>query len=308
MPINLCLVGLGYMGKIHLEKLLHMEGVKVSAVVDIDRKIGKEISNTYNLPFFSDYKEVLKAFCDIQGAVISSPTDTHHDVATYFMEKGVHIFIEKPLAKNTNEADSIVRLAKKKGLILQVGHLERFNPAFKKALEYISKPVMIEARRTGPFTGRSTDIDVIFDLMIHDIDLMIYLNNGLLDCKVSAYGMRLINDNFDVATATLKFKNGLKGLLYANRVSARKERSFTVFENDRIVYIDLLNGTVTVVIKKQDKNLEFKEHDTEKIDSVKEELKEFTSAVLNHTPPSIQGIDGLNAIKLAELIKLSVER
>ncbi|HPU29422.1 MAG TPA: Gfo/Idh/MocA family oxidoreductase [Syntrophorhabdaceae bacterium] len=307
MPINLCLVGLGYMGKIHLEKLLHMEDVKVSVVVDINKKIGNEISNTYKLPFFSDYKEAFKAFGDIQGVVISSPTDTHHEIATYFIEKGVHVFIEKPMVKDTKEADSIVKLAKKKDIIVQVGHLERFNPAFKKALEYIKNPVMIEARRTGPYTGRSTDIDVIFDLMIHDIDLMIHLNNEKLDCNARAYGMRLINDSFDAATAILEFENGFKGILYANRVSTRKERSLTVFENDRIVYTDLLNGTVTVMTKKQDKNLEFIEHNTGKIDSVKEELKEFVDVISNNKLPTIQGIDGLKAVKLAELIRSSIE-
>ncbi|HPP06607.1 MAG TPA: Gfo/Idh/MocA family oxidoreductase, partial [Syntrophorhabdaceae bacterium] len=292
----------------HLEKLLNTKGVNVSAVVDIDKKIGQNISNTYNLPFFTDYRDVFKASQNIHGVVISSPTDTHYDIAAYFMEKGVHVFIEKPMVKNTEEAEVLLNIAERKNILIQVGHLERFNPAFKKALEYIKKPVMIEARRTGPYTGRSIDIDVIFDLMIHDIDLLIFIKKDDLECNTKTYALRLINEGFDVATAMLEFKKGFKAVLHANRVSTRKERSFIVFEDDRIVYIDLLNGTVTVTEKTQNNHIEIIEHSAGKIDSVKEEIEGFVEAILNRTTPMVKGTDGLKAVKLAELIRSSIER
>lgn len=308
MPVNICLIGLGYMGRIHLEKLINLEDVNVLATVDIDEKKGTEISDKYNLPFLNDYRELFKTLDDIHGVIISSPTNTHFEIATYFMEKGVHVFIEKPMVKNSIEAEKLLNLTKKTGVILQVGHLERFNPAFKKALEYIKEPLMIEAKRTGPHTGRSTDIDVIFDLMIHDIDLMLCIIKEDSDCTAKVFGMELLNNGLDVATAIMEFKNGCKGILHANRVSSKKERSLNVFEKDRAIYIDLLNGTVTILAKNKDKGIDSTEYNAGKIDSVREELKEFIHAIAGKITPTVEGIDGLKAIKLAELIRSSLER
>ncbi|MCX7965479.1 MAG: Gfo/Idh/MocA family oxidoreductase [Syntrophorhabdaceae bacterium] len=308
MQVNICLIGLGYMGRIHLEKLLNMEDVKVSAVVDIDKKKGHEILNSCNIPFICDYRDTFKICNDIQGVIISTPSDTHYEIATFFIERGVHVFIEKPMTNNIKDAISVAKLAEKKGTTLQVGHLERFNPAFKNAIAYINEPLIIEARREGPYTGRSTDIDVVFDLMIHDIDLMLSIIKEDHECRVTSFGLKVLNKSLDIATAIIEFRNGCKGILHANRVSSKKERVFNVFERERTIYTDLLNGHVTIIKKNHKNELETIEYKTGKIDSVKEELKEFVNAISKRISPTVKVSDGFKAIRIAELIRTSIER
>ncbi|MBP8626211.1 MAG: Gfo/Idh/MocA family oxidoreductase [Syntrophorhabdaceae bacterium] len=304
MPLRLCLVGAGYMGRIHLEKLLNLEGVHISGIVDIDKNTCTALSERYNIPFFNDYRDVT----DISDAiVISSPTDTHYEIARYCMEKGIHVFIEKPMAKNTIEAASLVNLARDKGVTLQIGHLERFNPAFKVAMDTIKDPVIIEARRTGPYTGRSTDIDVVMDLMIHDIDLMVCIMKARIKRVIKAYGLTLINSSADVGTAIVEFENRCLASIHANRVSTKKERVLTVFERERIISIDLLNGSISINTKKHGIGIETYEHDAGKIDSVKEELKEFIDSISGRGVPTVQGTDGMKALEIAELIRNSLE-
>ncbi|MCX8109979.1 MAG: Gfo/Idh/MocA family oxidoreductase [Syntrophorhabdaceae bacterium] len=305
MPINISLIGAGYMGSIHLEKLLTLDGVQVSGIVDIDNGIGKCISDRHKIPFFCDYRDIVSIS---DGIVIASPTETHYEIARYCLEKGIHVFIEKPMAMNVKEAVYLIDLTRDKGLVLQIGHLERFNPAFKKAEEFIENPIIIEARRTGPYTGRSTDIDLVSDLMIHDIDLLLCILKARVRSVIKAYGMPLINDKEDVVTATLEFENGCIATLHVNRVSAGKERVLTVFEKDRALYIDLLNGRLTVKTKKQERDFETHDYEAGKIDSVREELKEFVDSIQGKTRPTVDGASGLRALEIVGLIRTSLER
>ncbi len=304
MSLRICLIGAGYMGRIHLEKLSKLEHIQISGIVDIDNSLGSSLSETYNIPFFNDFHDVAGIS---DAVVISSPTDTHYEMARYFMENRIHVFIEKPVARNTEEALSLVNIAKDKGIILQIGHLERFNPAFRMAKDFIKEPILIESRRTGPYTGRSTDIDVVMDLMIHDIDLMLSVCKKRIKKVINASGLKFINKSIDVATAFLKFEDGSLANLYANRVATKKERVFTVFEDERIISIDLLNGNVTINSKTSDKTIETAEYNAGKIDSVQEELKEFIHAISGNGRPTVSGADGVNALEIAELIKKSLE-
>ncbi|HOV89477.1 MAG TPA: Gfo/Idh/MocA family oxidoreductase [Syntrophorhabdaceae bacterium] len=303
MSLRICLVGAGYMGRIHLEKLLGFEDVRISGIIDIDNSLGLSLSETYNVPFFKDFHETAGIS---DAVVISSPTDTHYEIARYFMENGIHVFIEKPMARNMAEASSLVDIARDRGVVLQIGHLERFNPAFRMAVDFIKKPLMIESRRTGPYTGRSTDIDVVMDLMIHDIDLMLCIVDKRVKKVMDASGLKFINKSVDVATSFLEFENGSLAILHANRVSTKRERVFTVFEDDRIISIDLLNGSVSINSKTSDK-IEISEYNAGKIDSVKEELKEFIHAISGRGMPTVSGTDGVNAIEIAEMIRKSLE-
>jgi len=305
MPVDISLVGAGYMGSIHLEKLLTLEDVHVPGIVDIDRCTGKNLSERHNVMFFDNYREAV-ALSD--GIVIASPTETHYEIARYCIEKGVHVFIEKPMARDVKEAAQLIDMARDKGVVLQIGHLERFNPAFKKAVEFIENPIIVEAKRTGPYTGRSTDIDVVSDLMIHDIDLLLCIVKAKVRTVSKSYGISFINDKEDVATATIEFENNCIATLHVNRVSTKKERSFTVFERGRAVYIDLLNGRLSVNIKKQEREIETLDYEAGKIDSVREELKEFVDSIQGRARPTVDGTAGLMALEIVNLIRTSLER
>lgn len=302
MPLNISVIGTGHMGRIHLDKLMSMADVNVSGIVDIDNNIGKNLKERYNVPFFKDYMDIIDLS---NGVIISTPTDTHYSIAKKFLENNVHVFIEKPIASNIDEASALIEIAEKKGVVLQVGHLERFNPSFIKARQYIEKPLIVEARRTSNFTGRSVDIDAVLDLMIHDIDLLLSIVQSDV-AELKTYGFQFVSDKFDLADTTIKFKNGCIATLYASRISTKKERTFTILEKNKTIFIDLLNGNLTCNLKKIDGTIESLEYKADKIDSVKEELKEFVESVMGKHRPTVNGKDGLKALEMADLIRNSI--
>jgi predicted dehydrogenase len=299
MPLKIALIGAGHMGKIHLQKLSAMEDVQVVAAVDTDNMLAEDITQKYGIPFFSDYSKILN---DLNGVVIASSTETHYKIASFFLKNNVHVFIEKPITSDIADASDLVRLANAKNLILQIGHLERFNPAYKKSIPFIQNPLFIAARRTSNFTGRSSNIDVVLDLMIHDIDLVLSIAKS--DVKdVRTQGISFVGDTLDMVNTTIEFMNGCTAILFANRIASQRERSISVFEKDRNVYIDLLNGKSMCNIKNGDGEIETVEYVSEKIDSVMDELLEFIFSIKGEKTPSVRGEDGLKALMLANRIK-----
>jgi predicted dehydrogenase len=302
MPLKIALIGLGHMGKIHLQKLLAMEDVHVVAALDIDSTLAEDISEKYGAPFFPDYTKFLNS---VDGAVIACSTEMHYEVAKAFLENNTSVFIEKPIASSVEEAKELVELAEIKNLVLQIGHLERFNPAYKQALPLIQNPLFIEARRTSNFTGRSSNIDVVLDLMIHDIDLVLSIAKSDID-NVQSQGVSFVGDKLDMVNTNIKFSNGCTANIFASRIAAQRERSISVFEKDRNIYIDMLNGKSLCNIKNGDGRIETMEYVSEKIDSVMDELSEFISSIKGEKTPSVSGRDGLKALILADLIKENI--
>jgi predicted dehydrogenase len=302
MSLKIALIGAGHMGNIHLQKLLAMEGIQVTAIADADKTLAGKITEKYSIPFYSNYRETLN---DLSGVVIASSTETHYEIAKFFLENNIHVFIEKPITSDADDASDLVKLADMKNLILQIGHLERFNPAYKKALSFVQSPLFIEARRTSNFTGRSSNIDVVLDLMIHDIDLLLSIAKS--DVKdVCAQGVSFVGDTLDMVNTTIEFMNGCVANLFASRIAAQRERAISIFEKDRSLYIDLLNGKYLCNIKDKNGNIETIEHVSEKIDSVMDELSEFISSIKGGKTPSVTGKDGLNALILADRIKENI--
>jgi len=299
MPLRIALIGAGHMGNIHLQKLLAMEDVQVTAIADADENLAGNITKKYGIPFYSDYT---KALNNLNGVVIASSTETHYKIAKFFLENNIHVFIEKPITSDSDDASDLVKLAGIKDMVLQIGHLERFNPAYKKALPFIQNPVFIEARRTSSFTGRSSNIDVVLDLMIHDIDLVLSIAKS--DVKdVRAQGISFVGDTLDMVNTTIEFMNGCVANLFASRIASQRERAISIFEKNRNLYIDLLNGKYVCNIKDKNGNIETTEHVSEKIDSVMDELSEFISSIKREKIPCIKGEDGLKALIIADLIK-----
>lgn len=299
MSLKIVLIGLGHMGRIHLEKLLSFQGVEVTGVVDVDEAALQALWDKQKLPVFSDYMAIPG---DIDGVVVSSPTKTHYNVARAFLQRGCHVFVEKPITSTIEEAQALVDIAREKGLILQIGHLERFNPAYKKYLSSVTRPVFVETRRMSGFTGRSVDIDVVLDLMIHDIDLVLSIARSPVK-ELRAQGTCLATEKLDMASAWIEFENGCVANLTASRVSVDKVRVLNIFERDSQAHIDLLRGRLFKMTRRQGGGLEGSEYSADKVDSVKEELMEFIEAIRWNKRPSVGGEEGRDALLVAEQIK-----
>jgi len=299
MPLRIALVGAGHMGRIHLEKLASFSDVQLAGVADVDAERAAELAERYTVPCFQDYRKLLGT---ADGVIVATPTETHYPIARDFLESGAHVLIEKPITSNQEEAINLIRLQQQKELILQVGFLERFNPAFVKSLSFVHEPLIVESSRASGFTGRSTDIDVVLDLMIHDIDLVLSIvKQDVRD--VRAQGISFVMDKLDMASARIEFTNGCVANFNANRISAKKERTLTIFEKSRNLYIDLLNRRVIVAVREDGGNITTDEYSVDQLDAVQQEISKFIESIALRGKPVVSGEDGLRALALADRIK-----
>lgn len=299
MPVNVAVIGLGHMGRIHLSKLCAFEGVTVSGICDIDDERAREYGTQYSVPVCTAYSDAINgASC----AVIATPTESHYTIARECLERGVHVFLEKPITVLPEEARELVDLARLRGLVLQVGHLERLNPALTRALPRVTKPLLIETRRVSPFTGRSTDVDVVLDLMIHDLDLVLSLAHGAVQ-DVSAQGICFVSRLYDTVNARVEFSDGCVASLMASRAAAHRERSITIYEERQTFYVDLMQGKLVTVTSTGDQKTGTTEFNCDQMDPVKDELLQFVMAAAGHGTPSVSGVDGLKALELANRIR-----
>jgi len=305
MPLRVCLVGAGHMGRIHAEKLAAMKDVTLVCVVDADLGRATETARRYGCVEADRCSRALED--GLEAAVIASPTETHYAVARSMLENGVHVFIEKPIAAFEAEARELIALARRKGLVLQVGHLERFSPPFRRAQRAIRDPLLIEARRVSPFTGRSTDIDVVHDLMIHDIDLVLSLVKRDI-VRIDARGAPGLTQRTDAARARIDFAGGCIASLVASRVSRTRERIFTVVEEDRYLYCDLAAGSMISARKDENGAGRRSTYKAGRPDPVRDELKAFVRAVRLGTDAPVSGEDGLAALIVANAIEEKIEQ
>ena len=305
MPLRLCLIGAGHMGRIHARKLAGMKDVNLACVIDTDPEQASETARTYGAVSATQYARALED--GLKAAVVASPTETHYPVARLLLENGIHVFVEKPIAAHPAEARELIALARKKGLVLQVGHLERFSPPFRKAQTTVRDPLLIEARRIGPFTGRSTDIDVVQDLMIHDINLVLSLVKRDIT-RIDARGTPVLTEKIDVANARVEFAGGCIATLTASRVSRMRERVFTIFEEGRYFSLNLAAGQMFSAEKGTSGRMRRRTYQAVQPDPVHDELKAFVRAVRYGTEVLVNGEDGLAALVLAHTIKETIAR
>jgi predicted dehydrogenase len=293
------------MGRIHAQKLAGMRDVTLTCVIDTDPSQATETARLHGASEAVHYTRALED--GLQAAVIASPTETHYVVARLLLENGVHVFVEKPIAAHPHEARELITLAKKNGLVLQVGHLERFSPPFRKAQTAIRAPFLIEARRISPFTGRSTDIDVVHDLMIHDIDLVLSLVKSDVT-RVDARGTPALTEKIDVAHARIEFAGGCIATLTASRVSRMKERVFTVVEEGGYFSLDLAAGQMFSAKKGTSGRMKLQTYRAVRPDPVHDELKAFVRAVRYGTDALVNGEDALAALILANTIRETIRQ
>ena len=308
--IKIGVVGVGYLGQFHAEKYAKMAGVELVGVVDVIPSRAKEIAKrTHTQPFFH-HSELLKR---VQAVSIAVPTAFHHAIARDFFLQGIDVLLEKPISRTLEEADELIGLAESKSVILQVGHLERFNGALTALDRMIQHPLFIESYRLGPFTGRGADVNVVLDLMIHDIDILLNLVKAKPK-QFQAVGMPLITRHIDIANARIEFENGCTANLTASRVSKEKARRTQILQPDGILSIDYMSQKATLskraVLPKNEENprMVTKEISTKKVDLLEAEIRSFLQSVRSRKDVRVPGKDGKRALDLALKIIQKIDR
>jgi predicted dehydrogenase len=307
--IRVAVVGTGYLGRFHAEKYASLAGARLVGVCDVAAAAGERVAAQTKTRYFADHRDLVG---QVDAVVIAASTAAHFELARYFLEHGVHVFVEKPIAQTSREAAALTELAEKKSLKLQVGHIERFNPAFLSARAGLDGIRFIECHRLAPFKDRGTDVDVVLDLMIHDLDVILALVESK-PVSVSAVGIAVLTDSVDVANARIEFASGAIANVTASRASTKAQRKFRVWQDSRYLSIDFGAGVVQrVTSRSADKTgeppLEEETWSLEKGDALLAEAEAFVAAIRNDTPCLVSGRDAEAALELAELITADIDR
>lgn len=306
--IRVAVVGVGYLGRYHAQKYASSEHAELVGVCDLAETAGRSVADETNCAYFADHRELVGK---VDAVSIAANTSAHFVLSRFFLEHGVHVLVEKPITVASAEAAALADLADSKGLKLQVGHIERFNPALLAAREGLDRPSFIECHRLAPFTARGADVNVVLDLMIHDLDVIL----SLVDSKpagVSAVGIAALTNNVDVANARIEFANGAIANVTASRASTRSERKFRVWQDQQYVSIDFGRGIVQKVKSRGDWNedespLDEQSWNLEKGDALADEIESFLSAIRNDHRCIVTGRDGQAALELAEMILADID-
>lgn len=307
--LRIGVVGVGYLGKFHAQKYYHMSDVELVGVVDTEAERGKKVAEENHTTYFSAHQSL---FGKVDAVSIAAPTPVHYSIAKDFLSNDVDVLIEKPITSLIEDADDLIQLADSKGLIIQVGHLERFNPAVVALNGKIGQPRFIESHRLSIFQGRCTDVSVVLDLMIHDIDLILNLVRSELK-TVNAAGISVISGNVDIANARLEFVNGAVANVTASRISAKNERKLRLFQKNAYISIDFANHNITLVHPDASQpdgiipGMKIEQLRFEKSDALDDELKSFVQAVKTRQHPLVTGKMGRDALKTALSIMSQIQ-
>jgi predicted dehydrogenase len=306
--LRTAVIGVGYMGRFHAEKLAASAAAELVAVADADAARAREIAAALGCAHEADYRTLLSR---VDAVCVAVPTEHHHAVVRACLEAGVHVLVEKPLARTLAEADSLLELARAKGLVLQVGHLQRFNPAFQALVAEGGLPLFIDIERLAPFKERGTDVDVILDLMIHDLDLVLALARAPIE-QVSASGFRVLTDAIDIANARIEFADGSIASVSASRVSQAPVRKLRVFRHDGYVSADLQGQKLRYVRRGRaggsNAGVDVSEQGFERIDELRAQAEDFLRAVRDGAAPLVSGEHGRRVLALALQVGSLVEQ
>ncbi len=304
-PLSLAVVGIGHFGIYHAEKLSRLPRAKLVAVADIDAARAAEVGEMLGVRAVTDYRDLLGA---VDAVSVVVPTSAHYEVARDFLEHGVDVLVEKPITHDVESAARLVEIARRHERILQVGHLERFSGMAEALRARIQRPLYIDSVRIAPFKPRGMDVNVILDLMIHDLDLVLcFVDAPIL--SVDAAGAPVFSTSEDIASARIKFASGCIANIVASRISLKTERRMRVFETDTYVTVDFDHRTIKTVRKASARlpPVEITDEDYREGDPLARELEAFLSAVLARSEPLVSGEDGLEALKAALLVNESLQ-
>ena len=314
--LKIGVLGAGHLGKIHIKLLLETKGFDLVGFFDPDKEQAKYAQKHFGVKAFDSVESLIEA---VDAVDVVTPTLSHFDCAAKALRSSRHVFIEKPVTNTLEEAESLMKLAHEANVKVQVGHVERFNPAFVAALPYITKPMFIESHRLAQFNPRGTDVPVVMDLMIHDIDVILSIVKSSVK-RIHASGVPVVSETPDIANARIEFANGCVANITASRISLKNMRKTRLFQHDAYVAIDFLKKKTEVVRlddentksnpndlfielpdnKKRKINFEFPEiHET---NAIQEELRSFRKAIETNSQPAVTIQDGYNALQVAHHI------
>jgi predicted dehydrogenase len=327
--LKIAVVGVGHLGKEHARVYSELPGVELIGVVDVNGKQAEKIAQMYDTNGATDYKDIIG---NVDAVSIAVPTKAHYAIAKECLLRGIHVMIEKPMTGTVAEAKELIRISKQKNTVLQVGYIERFNPAIVAIKKLSINPRFIECHRLSPFTFRSADIGVVLDLMIHDIDIILHVTGSEVK-KFDAVGVNVISDKEDIANVRLQFKNGCVANVTASRVSLTPMRKLRLFSEDSYISLDYQKKDALIYKKSPKltlKTLNISETDASTIadlksyvfgdllkvehikmdeyEPLKKELESFVNCIAEHKEPVVSGEEGLKAIEVANDILCEIEK
>ncbi len=324
--INIGVIGVGHLGSLHAKMYAEIDAANFVGVFDVNEEKRKEIAAKFKVKAFATIEEMLP---NVDAISIATVTTTHFDVAKKIITDGKHVLIEKPITSTLQEADELIALAKGRNVLIQVGHIERFNPAIISLESYKLAPMFIESHRLAQFNPRGTDVAVVLDLMIHDIDIILSLVNSPVK-QIDANGVAVVSDTPDIANARLQFENGCVANVTASRISRNKMRKMRMFQNNAYIAIDFQQGSADVFRLgnegegsiwstmllgqigegKKKRSIIYEQPEIKKINALKYELESFLHAVQTNSRPVVSGEDGRHALDVAQQIlnKIQVQK
>ncbi len=292
--VKVGIIGVGYLGTQHARILSYLEEAELKGVADIDFKKAMQIGNRHGVQYYENFEEMLD---EIDAGIVATPTSEHFAISMELLKKGKSVLVEKPITETIEQADQLVSYAKKHGAIFQVGHLERFNPAVEAIENIITEPRFIEVQRLGSFSARSLDIDVVLDLMIHDLDIIMSLIKDEVKV-IKSSGIHVLSDKIDIANARLEFGSGCVATLTASRVHQGKVRKLRIFEPTSYYSIDYIDQEVKV-FPLNGRQTDIKTLKIKKEEPLKKELQNFFRCIRDGKMRKVSGEEGLRALKLA---------
>lgn len=321
--LKIGLIGVGHLGKIHLKLIQELSDIyELVGIYDTDKTHLEEVAKEFNCKGFSSAEELVQLSDCVD---IVTPTIAHYEIASYAIKQSKHIFIEKPITHTTAEAKSLLSLSEEAGVKVQVGHVERFNPAFQAVVDYINHPMFIETHRLALFNPRGTDVPVVLDLMIHDLDIILSTVKSPVR-NISASGVAIVSDTPDITNARIEFDNGCVANITASRISMKNMRKSRFFQRDAYISVDFLNkeseivqmenvegeaGPFDIILEmgsgKPDKKIMIDKPEILPNNAIRDELRTFYEAIKNDTSPIVSLEDGMLALEVAEKIMEKLE-
>jgi predicted dehydrogenase len=321
--LSIGVIGVGHLGKLHAKMFKQIENCELVGVFDANTQQAKSVAEEFGISDFNSIDELLSK---VKAVSIAATTSAHYELARKCFEKNIHVFIEKPITTTIKQAEELVDLSKKKNLKLQVGHIERFNPGLISLESYISEPRFIQTDRLSQFNPRGTDVAVVLDLMIHDIDIILSLIHSNVK-QIDANGVAVVSDHIDIANARIQFENGAVANVTASRISQKKMRKMRIFQKDHYISLDFVSGVSEVYrlqsvdqsalpnaisfgeigVGDKKKRLVYEQPDHKEINALNYELQLFVDSVLYDKKIVVSGEDGLRALKVAEIIIQKIE-
>ena len=293
-PIRVAVIGVGHLGSIHARIYSQLESAQLVAVCDLDPKRAQTIARQFRCRPVTDFRQLPG---EVDAVSVAVPTQEHFPVAKEFLEAGIHTLVEKPITATVREADDLLRLAAASGALLQVGHVERFNAALRRVQDSLSDPRFVEVHRLAPFQPRGTEVGVVLDLMIHDIDLLLGLVRKPVE-RVDAVGVKVLTPFEDIANARVTFQNGTVANLTASRISKEAMRKFRIFQTDAYISMDFLGQSVDL-FRKENGRISHERLAISGEEPLKAELSAFVESIQQRRPPPVSGREARDALHLA---------